>query len=325
MESHSPKEFFNWLPSKLFERDGELFLEWIFLWDIHFEQPFFDTTLWRCNTIDSMKGDEKKGKRITSIDFLEEVAQTVDFITPGLFIFHTSRCGSTLVSQVLSLESRNIVYSEYLIIDAILRATIDGEIIQEEKRKKWLLNLIKIMGQIRFPVEKQMIIKLNSWHFAFHKLFRELYPDKPFAILYREPDAILLSNNKRWGIQFLPEFISPSIYNIDIDSINPFSLNTYANHVLQGMYSHIRKIISEDKNILLLDYNNGMDKNINILIRILKMEASFMDFNYVKERMKFHSKNPDIVFNGDRYDECNLAFEDTLRLYNIIKVSENSN
>jgi len=319
MESLTPGDFQNWLPSKLIEREGNLFLEWIYLWDVHFDKPFFDETLMVCKMTDSLKGEYQKGKRITPVGFISEVAQSVDSLNPDLFIFHTSRCGSTLTTQILSMDEQNIVFSEYLIVDAILRASIQGEIVHDEIRKKWLWALIKIMGQKRFQEERRLIIKLDSWHLAYHNLFRELYPKIPFAILYRDPDTILTSVNKKWGIQFIPEIIPPSIYKIEIDNTFRFSLNEYANRVLQVMYTWINEIKGIDKNCLLCDYKNGMEKNLRDLICVLKMDISFMDKKEIRERMKLHSKTPEIVFVENILKKDCLAYRETILNYSQIR------
>jgi len=319
MEIFNPDEFENWLPSKLFEKEGELFLEWIYLWDVHLAKPFFDETLTCCRLKNSMKGAEQKGKRVTSIEFLSEVAQYLDSVDPSLFIFHTSRCGSTLSTQILSLNSQNIVFPEYLIVDSILRAQIQGNSVTIEKRKEWLRNLIKIIGQKRFPEEKRLIVKLDSWHFQFHGMIRELYPEVPFAILYREPDAILRSNQKQWGMQFVSELIPPSIFNIEVDTSTPFSMIEYADQVLRSMYSSILKIAVSDKNIILLDYCNGMVENLMNLIKILNIESSFMNQKEVIERLQFHSKNPNNIFMEDEVQPQHFASDETLQSYNQLK------
>jgi hypothetical protein len=315
MEIFNPDEFQNWLPSKLFEKEGELFLEWIYLWDVHFAEPFFDETLTKCRLKNSMNGAEKKGKRVTSIEILSEIANYIDSVEPELFIFHTSRCGSTLTTQILSMNSQNIVFPEYAIVDSILRAQINGNSFSIEKRKEWLRNLIKIMGQKRFPDEKRLILKLDSWHFHFHSFIRELYPEVPFAILYREPNAILRSNQKQWGMQFISEIIPASIFNIQIPTLSPFSINDYANMVLQSMYSSILKIAVSDKNIILLDYCNGMVENLIRLIEILNIDPSFMNQKEVYERLKFHSKNPNDIFMEAEVKPQHFASDETLRSY----------
>jgi hypothetical protein len=319
MSDYNPFEFQNWLPSKLFEKEDELFLEWIFLGNVPFTMPFFDETLAKCLTINSVKSGEQNEKRVTSIEFLSNVANCLNSVKPELFIFHTSRCGSTLTTQILSMDNQNIVFPEYTIVDLILRSQIHGNSVPIEKRKEWLRNLIKIMGQKRFPDKKRLILKLDSWHFQFHGLIRELYPDVPFAILYREPDAILRSNQKQWGMQFVPEIIPPSLFNIEIDTTSPFSMNEYANQVLGSMYSSILKIAGSDKNIILLDYSNGMVENLKNLIKILNVSLSFLDQKEVYQRMKFHSKSPNDIFMEDKVQPQHLASEETIRIYNQLK------
>jgi hypothetical protein len=321
MDTFNPNDFQNWLPTELFEKEGELFLEWIYLWDEHFNMPFFDETLSRCLSLNSFKGLEQKEKRITSIEFLSEVAQCLDSVDPGLFIFHTSRCGSTLTTQILSMDNHNIVYPEYIIVDSILRAQIQGNSVSIKKRKEWLRNLIIIMGQKRFSDEKRLIVKLDSWHFHFHGLIRELYPEVPFAFLYREPETILRSNNKKWGMQFVSEIIPPSIFNLTIDSSSPISMNEYANLVLQKMYSYIQKNAESDQNTYLFDYRNGVDKNLLKLTRILKMDSSFMNRKEIKERLQYHSKNPNDNFKEEVVKTQSFAQEETFHIYNQLKVA----
>lgn len=310
-----PSDYHNWLPSRLFEKDGALFLEWTYLCDVRFDMPFFDESLAKCRTQNSMKGSDEKKIRITPIDFLSEVAQTVDAIEPSLFIFHTSRCGSTLTTQVLTIDSRNIVFPEYIIVDSILRSTINNKPVSVEKRKEWLNDLIKIMGHKRFPTEERLIIKLDSWHFIYYNLFQELYPKLPFAILYREPEAILRSNNKQWGMQFIPELVSPSLFGIELDISSTFSLNEYANLVLQSMYATIFTIARTDNNSLLLDYSNGIEENLRRLTEILHIDHLFLQRKDVRERLKFHSKRPETKFTEEEHHEQRFANEETIRIW----------
>jgi hypothetical protein len=310
-----PSEFHNWLPSKLFEKDGELFLEWEYLCDVRFDMPFFEESLTKCRTQNSMKGPDEKKNRITPIDFLSEVAQTVDAVEPNLFLFHTSRCGSTLTTQLLAIDSKNIVYPEYIIVDSILRSTINQKPVSEEKRNEWLKDLIKIMGQKRFPNDERLIIKLDSWHFIFYNLLRELYPKVPFAILCREPEAILRSNSKQWGMQFIPELVSPSIFGIEIDTSLAFSLNEYANQVLKSMYASILAIARTDNNSLLLDYSNGVAENLRRLTEVLNIDHFFLQQVDVKERLKFHSKRPEINFVEEEIQSQRFAHEETIRIW----------
>ncbi|PAV93766.1 hypothetical protein WR25_26873 [Diploscapter pachys] len=43
-------------------------------------------------------------------------------LTPSALVFHASRCGSTLIAQLLASQARNIVLSEPPPLDNLLRA-----------------------------------------------------------------------------------------------------------------------------------------------------------------------------------------------------------
>ena len=313
-----PNQYANWLPSKLFQQNGELFLEWVYLWDVHFEKPFFDETLTQCRFENSLKEKNQKERRITPVDFISEVAATIEPIKPSLFIFHTSRCGSTLTTQILSLNTSTIVFPEYLLFDKLLQAKIDGQSVDDETRKGWVKSLVQIMGQKRFDEEEYLIIKLDSWHLSFHSIIRELFSEVPFAILYREPEVILRSNNKQWGIQFIPEIITPSTYGIVKDESESFSLNRYANQVLQKMYNYILEIAVSDPNTMLFNYDDGIEKNMQQLTSKLSFDPLFMKMEEVLERMKFHSKHPQDQFADEKPVVSEFAFDETIAIYNCV-------
>ena len=53
---------------------------------------------------------------------LEELNERSAGLAPSLFLFHVSRCGSTLISQMLAALPQNVVISEAGPMDAILRS-----------------------------------------------------------------------------------------------------------------------------------------------------------------------------------------------------------
>jgi len=313
-----PNQYVNWLPSKLVQQNGELFLEWIYLWDVHFDKPFFDETLTKCRFENSLKEKNQKERQITPVDFISEVAAKIESVKPSLFIFHTSRCGSTLTTQVLSLNKSAIVFPEYSIFDELLRVKIEGRTVNTEKRNAWLKSLVQIMGQKRFADENQLIIKLDSWHLSYHSIIRELFPEVPFAILYREPEAILRSNNKQCGMQFVPELVHPSSYGLIEDKSKSFTLNEYANQVLQKMYNSILEIAVSDQNTMLFNYDDGFEKNTQQLTSKLSFDPSFLKKEEVLERMKFHSKHPQDQFAEEKPAVNEFAFDETIAIYNCV-------
>ena len=103
------------------------------------------------------------------------------------FIFHISRCGSTLLSQNLKASQRFVVlgeaeflggiYGEQTCIPANLRATV-----AQRALKAW--------NQWAYSCNKQLICKLNSKKISRRKCLREDFPKSKMLFLYREPVSV---------------------------------------------------------------------------------------------------------------------------------------
>ncbi len=111
---------------------------------------------------------------------LGEIASSRSSLRPTGFIFHMSRCGSTLVSQMLAASSENIVLSEAAPIDDILRAHFRDPGVTEEQQVQWLQWLVGVLSWRRFPAEKNVFIKFDCWHVMFLPLIQRAFPDVPW-------------------------------------------------------------------------------------------------------------------------------------------------
>src|SRR5258705_13622399 len=100
----------NWIPYRLFEEGGENYCRWLYLGDEKITEPFFEETIGKCRVLP--ENSRWLTRCVSSLEVLPEWAQQVETISPTAFIFHISRCGSTLVSQLLGLQPVNIVLSE---------------------------------------------------------------------------------------------------------------------------------------------------------------------------------------------------------------------
>src|SRR4051812_22673696 len=105
-----------WIPIRLYRRDDEPTIDWCHFGERSFSDPFFSQTVERC----LRSPFNLLFRHQTSIEVLEEVTAAYPGVPPTGFIFHVSRCGSTLVSQMLASLPRNIVISEASIIDSAI-------------------------------------------------------------------------------------------------------------------------------------------------------------------------------------------------------------
>ena len=96
----------DWIPAKFVkdENGNETILEWYKRTDFRFTEPFFIDTINRF----AWELEKKTSDGHELLHYLKEL----DLPDPSGFIFHLSRCGSTLVSQMLSKDPQNLVLSE---------------------------------------------------------------------------------------------------------------------------------------------------------------------------------------------------------------------
>src|SRR5687767_5784241 len=90
-----------WVPFRLFSREGEPWADWVHLEDARFTDSFFEQTIQRC----LQHPADVLFRHQTPLATLGDLYRQRRGLAPTGFIFHWSRCGSTLVSQMLaSLE-----------------------------------------------------------------------------------------------------------------------------------------------------------------------------------------------------------------------------
>lgn len=109
------------------------------------------------------------------------IGRNGDPIAPSAFIFHVSRCGSTLLTQMLASLEQCIVLSEPPVIDVFFRNYCQRTKHQED-RIKIFRQLIAALCQKRFQLESHLIIKHDSWHISRINFIKAAFPDVPLLV-----------------------------------------------------------------------------------------------------------------------------------------------
>src|SRR6185369_5327085 len=136
-------------------------------------------------------------------------------IAPQGFIFHMSRCGSTLVSRMLGSLPRSIVLSEAGPIDSVLRAGFRAPSLAEAEHVSWLRGMVSALGQRRAPDDNRLFIKFDSWSIVYLGLIERAFPEVPWLFVYRDPVEVMVSQMLRRGAHFVPGVIEPEIFGLD--------------------------------------------------------------------------------------------------------------
>lgn len=228
---------------------------------------------------------------------LQEWAAQMESISPTAIIFHVSRCGSTLLSQQLAVDPGNIVLSEVPFFDELLRWGFRKNTMQEAAA--FLKNAISLYGARRNKQQQHLFIKADSWHIHFYREMRQMFPHVPFLLLYRRPDEVVRSHQKKRGMQAVPGLIEPGIFGFDKDSISHADLDGHMAKVLETYYRAFMEVLQKDKLAFAFDYKEGMINIIQDMLANCGISVSEEQLAAVKERGSRHGKFPEQVFSEE--------------------------
>src|ERR1044071_5981347 len=116
---NSIESFQGWYPYRLHWKNGRAQVQWFYAGDRKFHDPFFADTVNRCLSL-----EQNAERRLTSGEEYERIASATTAPSSVTFIYHISRCGSTMLAQMLAEEHSHVVLSEVPLLDEILRSDV---------------------------------------------------------------------------------------------------------------------------------------------------------------------------------------------------------
>lgn len=290
----------NWIPSALIRREGEWLCRWLNVEDVPFTDPFFDETLNICR---NRPANRRSSQVLGSIPAMVEWAEAMPSVTPSAFIFHVSRCGSTLAAQLLGLDRTHIVLAEVPFIDDLLRASYREPESPIENPEEAVKSAFRFYGQQRHGAETRLFVKADSWHIFFYPLLRALYPTVPFFLLYRSPDEVLYSHRRRRGMQSVPGVIERDILWAPGEESGPgpapTDLDVYMAGVLGRYMERFLQIDAIDPHAHLVNYAEGISEITERIARATDTPISAALKTEMSKRSGFHAKNPGQVFSEE--------------------------
>ncbi|EJM12325.1 hypothetical protein PMI21_04804 [Pseudomonas sp. GM18] len=196
-----------WLPIRVWQEAGQWQVDWCWFGDTRLHQPFF-----RDAVEDALRLPFNQAfRRKTALSTLADWQVCSPGLTPSAFIFHASRCGSTLISQMLAQLDNHIVISEPPSLDALLRSDLPAV-----ERRAAIKGLLSGYGQCRRGAEQRLVIKLDAWNIGELALLHECFPETPWLFLYRDPLEIAVSHLRRPGVHMVPGMIGASVLDDEL-------------------------------------------------------------------------------------------------------------
>ncbi|MDD2764285.1 MAG: sulfotransferase [Opitutaceae bacterium] len=224
------------LPFRLDFEAGEPLVEWIATDGSRFTEPFFEETLARLRRGNPANARTRRSR--TPLNALRDVAPGVPL---AALIFHVSRCGSTLLAQMLAALPRNLVASEPQIIDEILRLNQRVPEVNDDDRIAWLRGAVHALGQRPADGGERLFVKLACWHVFSLPLIQRAFPGVPMLFVFRDPVEVLVSLMRMPSLAIVRDTVTPGQLGLTTAIRDALSREEHAAAVLGALFRAARE------------------------------------------------------------------------------------
>lgn len=227
-------------------------------------------------------------------------------------IFHMSRCGSTLVTQMLATSDRFFVVSEPPIINALLNPAL---ILPEGITKMQVLRAIfRSIKSCKPESSEDVFIKFRSWNTLFLDEILEEFPDDEWMFVHRNGIEVLESvlrdppgwlRSRHTYASFFAERLG-----LPLEELTELSNSEYATRLL-GLFCKMAAGQKSDHSYY-LEYSQIAQNLPRILEKNWQLHLSDPERMRMLERTKMYSKDPEKnrEFSPDSEIKRNIATEE---------------
>jgi hypothetical protein len=211
-----------------------------------------------------------------------------------------SRCGSTLVTQMLAAVPTSLVLSEPLLVNDVLRAP--GT---DDERARRLRLAVRALGRRRSGEERAYVLKLDAWATHDLPLLRRAFPAVPWLFLSRDPLDVLVSHRRQAGMQMLPTVVAPELFGLDLVSAASMPFEEYGAFVLGATCR--QALVHRDERALFLDYRELPGAVFESILDWFGLDCDTVDCAAMEAASRRDAKNPTHPFTDDRAAKAQAA------------------
>ncbi|HEX6125010.1 MAG TPA: hypothetical protein VFZ23_06500 [Pyrinomonadaceae bacterium] len=287
-----PADLRRWVPVEVSNHGSPPAVDWCYMGSSRFTRPFFEDTIRQQFRMPF----SRMFRHRTSIECVGELVDKSPGIPPTGFIFHMSRCGSTLVSQMLAAVDKNIVISEAPPIDSVLNAKpADSD---DDQRALWLKWIVGALGQKRFDREQYFFIKFDSWSTLDLDLIQSAFPSVPWIFLYRNPVEVIVSQLRQRGSHMIPGNLDKFMPGIALAEALEIPAEEYCARILERIceagITHAR-----NANALLVNYSQLPEAVTSVVADHFGVAFDNDDISKMLKAANFNAKTPQLFFEPD--------------------------
>jgi len=279
-----------WLPIQILVANNDLVVDWAYFGAAPITDPFFEGAVRRAlrRPFNSLFR-----YRTSLANFIADAANAGRSLRPDGFIFHMSRCGSTLVSQMLTALPRTVVIAEAAPIDTVVQFSRTWPH-PPVAHADMLRAIVAAFGRRRAGDETRYFLKLDSWHTLALPLFACAFPDVPWLFLYRDPVEVLVSQERQRGTQMVPEIVAPGLYGLEEFADLPDS--EYCARVLNKICG---AAVVQPRNALFVNYRDLPEAVTTRILPHFGLKVDEAERGLMQRTARRDAKYPETEFTAD--------------------------
>lgn len=271
--------------------NGRPGLMWMDLAGVSFAEPFFQ------QTIDRVRAEQpRRAERFAEFDALLQLDNVLPRVQPAGFIFHSSRCGSTLVANACRSLTHSLVLSECNAIDKLVaRFITDGnDTVKASLYSVFLRAVVNALGQDETRHEngagRRVFIKFSCCSVSKLERIRRIWPTVPWIFLYRDPVETIVSNVTNppaWLLDEDPRILAHITGAAPAD-VAEMSLEELCARSIGSFYSTAHTLAND--NSMLLNYNQLSVTAIRGILDFFKARPSPEELEKIGSGSRIYSK-----------------------------------
>jgi len=276
------------MPVDAVVKNGRPGLAWMDMTDVSLAEPFFQ------QTIDKLKAEHPDRQELfTEFDTLIQLENTFDSVSPSGFIFHSSRCGSTLLANACRAIEGAIVLSEPPAVDKLVArfiTDVDQHRTKEALYSIFLRAVVSALGQKRSGDESHLFVKFAGCSVSQIERIRRIWPNVPWVFLYRDPVETIVSN-----MQNLPPWLQDEDHRV-LASITGTSSEEVAGMNAEelcarsiGSFFSVAHRVANDR-ALLLNYTQLSLTEIANVLKFFGVEPAPAEMEIIARQTQKYSK-----------------------------------
>jgi len=273
-----------WSPIRLMWSDAEPILEWCVTENLEFSDPFFDETITRCLRLPF----NQLFRRRTS---LAAADPRLLCLPPAGFIFHVSRCGSSLLAQACADTEAVLKLAEPAALDSVSRADL-RQPVRRELQLDWVRATYAALAQPR-PAQRSAIVKFDAWTVHRLDLILDAFPDVPWAFVCRDPVEVVVSHLRRRGAHTVPGTLPWHLLRVDAGWAATVPAEDYI-ALVTGRLMEAAVARADEQRALVIDYSQLHDGGVDAVLQHFGLTHSVRPSTLTSD-----AKNPTQRFEPD--------------------------